>query len=59
MRDIENVVANYEYVRFNSLGLNLFSKINKKIKSNQETYIACKSMDFTMTYTSKPIPPCK
>lgn len=31
----------------------------KKTKSNQETCISCRGMGFRMTYTSKPIPPCK
>lgn len=31
----------------------------KKTKSNQETCIACRGMGFMVTYTSRPIPPCK
>lgn len=32
---------------------------HKKTKSNQETCPSCRGIGFTMTYTSKPIPPCK
>ena len=31
----------------------------KKTKANQETCISCRGMGFIMTYTSRPIPPCK
>jgi hypothetical protein len=31
----------------------------KKTKSNQKMCISCRGIGFKMTYTSKPIPPCK
>ena len=31
----------------------------KKTKSNQQTCVVCRGMGFRVTYTSKPIPPCK
>jgi len=31
----------------------------KKTKSNQKMCISCRGIGFRMTYTSKPIPPCR
>jgi len=31
----------------------------KKTKSGQQVCMVCKGVGFQMTYTSKPIPPCK
>ncbi len=34
------------------------SNHRKKTKSNQESCPSCRGIGFTMTYTSKSIPPC-
>ncbi len=35
------------------------SNHRKKTKSNQESCPSCRGIGFTMTYTSKSIPPCQ